>query len=187
MIDLIVGEMLYHRFPEGSEGDLTNLRAALVRRETLASLAKRIKLGQHLQMGRGEQESGGRERLATLCAAFEALIGAIYIDQGLHVATAFLTPLVEPEIDLQHYQALLKDPRSRLQEWTQAYLGVTPVYRTVAETGPDHARLFTVEVLVEDTVRGEGTGSSKQKAALAAATAAIDSIQSSTYSVEDSH
>jgi ribonuclease-3 len=184
VLDLVVGEMLYHRFPESSEGDLTSLRAALVRRETLASLAKQIQLGQHLRMGKGEQDSGGRDRLATLCAAFEALIGAIHIDKGIEVATDFLAPLIEPEIDFQQSQAILKDPRSRLQEWTQAEMGVTPEYRTAAETGPDHARQFTVEVLVLDCVRGSGTGSSKQKAALAAAAAALSNMRSRSAPVD---
>jgi len=184
VLDLVVGEMLYNRFPESNEGDLTNLRAALVRRETLATLAKQIQLGGYLRMGRGEQDSGGRERLATLCAAFEALVGAIYIDSGINGVTAFLTPLIEPEIAFQESEALIKDPRSRLQELTQAQMSATPVYRTVAETGPDHARQFTVEVLVLDTVWGSGSGSSKQKAALAAAAAALSRMQITSSHVD---
>lgn len=176
VLDFLVGEFVYDRFPELQEGDLTNLRAALVRREALAHFALQINLGNFLRMGRGEAESGGRERSATLCAAFEALVGALYLDQGLEQVKAFLLPFVEPELARVQQQALEKDPKSRLQEWSQAEIHATPHYRTVAERGPDHAKEFTLEVTVGGVPYGRGVGPSKQAAAQAAAAAAIQRL-----------
>ncbi|MCS7220493.1 MAG: ribonuclease III [Anaerolineae bacterium] len=174
VLDFLVAEFLYHRFPEQREGPLTSMRAALVRRDTLARFAQQMNLGRYLLMGRGEEESGGRRRPATLCAAFEALVGAIYLDQGLEAVEAFIRPLIEPELDHVLQEALDKDAKSRLQEWSQAYLQATPTYKTVGERGPDHAKEFTVQVIIKGVVYGEGTGHSKQLAAQAAAKAALE-------------
>lgn len=176
VLDFLVAEFLYHRFPEQSEGALTNMRAALVRRETLARFARQIDLGRYLLMGRGEEESGGRKRPATLCAAFEALVGAIYLDQDLTAVRNFIRPFIEPELDQVLQEALDKDAKSRLQEWSQAHLGATPVYRTTEERGPDHAKTFTVQVLIAGVVYGEGEGPSKQAAAQAAALRAYERL-----------
>ena len=173
VLDFLVAELLYHRFPEQREGPLTNMRAALVRRDTLARFARQIDLGRFLFMGRGEEESGGRERPGTLCAAFEALIGALYLDQGLERVKAFIYPFIEPELDRVLHEALTKDAKSRLQEWSQAHLQATPYYRTVDERGPDHAKEFTVQVVINGVVYGEGEGQSKQLAAQAAAEDAL--------------
>jgi len=176
VLDFLVGEFVYHRFPEMREGGLTNLRAALVRREALAHFARQMDLGRHLRMGRGEAESGGRERPATLCAAFEALVGALYLDQGLERVKAFLLPFIEPELERVLQEALEKDPKSRLQEWSQAEMQLTPHYRTVAERGPDHAKEFTVEVTIGGVPYGRGVGRSKQAAAQAAAAQALERL-----------
>ncbi|MDH7485376.1 MAG: ribonuclease III [Anaerolineae bacterium] len=176
VLDFLVGEFVYHRFPEMREGDLTNLRAALVRREALADFAMQMELGRFLRMGRGEVESGGRERSATLCAAFEALVGALYLDQGLERVRDFVLPFIEPELARVQEEALEKDPKSRLQEWSQAELHATPHYRTVAERGPDHAKEFTVEVTIGGEPYGLGVGHSKQAAAQAAAAAALERL-----------
>lgn len=176
VIDLIVADILYQRFPEQREGVLTPMRAHLVRRETLAQFARAIQLGDYLLMGRGERESRGAERDATLCATFEALCGAIYLDSGLRAVTTFLLPLLESELaelSAGHWQ---KDAKSRLQEWSQAEWNITPRYTTLTSTGPDHDKKFTVEVAVGDQVRSVGEGNSKQKAAQAAAQAALDYI-----------
>ena len=173
VLDFMVGEFVFDQFPDLMEGDLTNLRAALVRREALASFAIRLELGRFLRMGRGEAESGGRERPATLCAAFEALVGALYLDQGLPRVRDFLLPLIEPELQRAQHEALAKDAKSRLQEWSQKRLHTTPKYRTVAEEGPDHAKEFTVEVSIGNEPQGSGVGPSKQVAAQAAAVAAL--------------
>jgi ribonuclease-3 len=173
VLDFITGEYLYHRFPELAEGPLTSLRSALVRRETLARFAQQFDLGSHLQMGHGEAESGGRERPATLCAAFEALVGAIYLDEGLDAVQRLLGPLVEPEVTRTLRADLDKDPKSRLQELVQAQLHRTPRYVTIAETGPDHAKEFTVQATIGGVGYGQGTGASKQQAAQAAAREAL--------------
>ncbi|GAB4515474.1 MAG: ribonuclease III [Anaerolineae bacterium] len=173
VLDFLVGEFLYHRFPEQREGALTNMRAALVRREALARFARRIRLGDFLLMGRGEAESGGRERPATLCAAFEALVGALYLDQGLDAVKRFLHPFIEPELEAVLEEAINKDAKSQLQEWSQAHLHVTPKYETIDERGPDHAKVFTVQVLIDGQPYGVGEGRSKQAAAQVAARNAL--------------
>lgn len=173
VLDFVVGEYLYHRFPEMREGHLTSLRAALVKTETLARFAAQLDLGRYLFIGHGEAESGGRERPANLCAAFEALVGAIYLDQGLEAVKDFITPFIGPELEHIIQNELDKDPKSLLQELSQGLLQLTPTYRTVAERGPDHAKEFTVEVLIGGQVYGWGQGPSKQAAAQAAARAAL--------------
>ncbi len=173
VLDFVTAEYLYHRFPEVAEGALTSLRSALVRRETLARFAQRLDLGSFLYMGRGESETGGRQRPATLCAAFEALVGAMYLDGGLEAVHALVLPLVEPEVTRIVRNHLTKDAKSLLQELAQGQYHCTPRYATVAESGPDHAKEFTVEVTVCNRVVGRGRGHSKQPAAQEAAGAAL--------------
>jgi ribonuclease-3 len=177
VLDFVTGEYLYHRFPEMAEGPLTSLRSALVRRETLARFARHFDLGLHLLMGHGEAESGGRDRPAQLCAAFEAVVGAIYLDQGLDAVRRLVEPLIGPEVAQTLERRLGKDPKSRLQELSQGQLHRTPRYRTVAEHGPDHAKEFTVEVSIGGQAYGLGTGLSKQRAAQMAAQAALERIE----------
>lgn len=169
VLDFLVGEYLYNRYPEMSEGLLTNLRAALVREETLSGFATRLELGQFLLMGRGEVESGGRERPATLCGAFEALIGALYLDQDLEAVKALAFGLIEPVLPEMVKAAAIKDAKSRLQEWSQTVFRLTPRYHTAGANGPDHDKLFTVHVLIDNMVWGIGNGKSKQLASQDAA------------------
>lgn len=176
VLDFLVGEHLYNRFPEMREGPLTNLRAAIVREETLADFASQLAIGDHLLMGRGEAESGGRHRPAVLCAAFEAVIGALYLDQGLEAVRELMLPLIEPILPDLVAWVEFKDSKSRLQEWSQAELHATPRYHTTAEEGPDHAKVFTVQVIIADMVYGTGHGNSKQKASQAAADDALQRI-----------
>jgi ribonuclease-3 len=173
VLDFVTAESLYHRFPELAEGPLTNLRSALVRRETLARFAQHFRLGEHMLMGHGEVESGGRARPATLCAAFEALVGALYLDQGLDMVRQLIEPLVGPEVDRIVQGHLGKDAKSQLQELAQGQMHNTPRYVTVAERGPDHAKEFTIQVIIGGTTYGQGTGPSKQQAAQAAAQHAL--------------
>jgi ribonuclease-3 len=126
VLDFVTGEYLYHRFPELAEGPLTSLRSALVRRDTLARFARHFDLGLHLLMGHGEAESGGRDRPAQLCAAFEAVVGAIYLDQGLDAVRCLVEPLIGPEVAQTLQRRLGKDPKSRLQELSQGQLHRTP-------------------------------------------------------------
>lgn len=173
VLDFVVGAWLYHRFPELREGRLTSLRAALVKTDTLAGFAVRVGLPDQLRLGKGEMESGGRARQSLLCNAFEALIGALYLDQGLEAVRAFLAQLLPDEVERIMAEERDRDAKSILQEWSQAKFGRTPRYRTVHAEGPDHARQFTVEVSIGDQVVGRGVGPSKQIAAQAAATDAL--------------
>jgi len=173
VLDFLTAEYLYHRFPEMREGELTSLRAALVRTESLAHLARKIDLGRCLYLGYGEEAGGGRRRQAVLCGAFEALIGALYLDQGLSVVEAFVKPLFDPEVEHIVAKDLDKDPKSLLQELSQAELEITPHYRTVGESGPDHAKQFVVEAMLGKRSYGCGVGRSKQAAAQAAAQSAL--------------
>jgi ribonuclease-3 len=177
VLDFVTGEYLYHRFPELAEGPLTNLRSSLVRRDTLARFAQQYGLGTYLLMGHGEAESGGRRRPATLCATFEALIGALYLDQGFAAVHDFLVPLIGPEVSQALEGELFRDPKSQLQELAQGQLHHTPHYRTVAESGPDHAKLFTVQVMIDGMAFGQGRGSTKQQAAQSAAKEALARLE----------
>ena len=173
VLDFITGEYLYHRFPEMAEGRLTNLRSALVRTERLADFAAAINLGEYLYLGKGEEESGGRERPAILCDAFEALVGALYLDQGIKTTREFVDKLIEPALQEVLATDAEKDAKSQLQEIAQSEFQLTPRYKTVREEGPDHAKQFTVEAVIGDKTYGVGTGMSKQNAAQAAAHEAL--------------
>lgn len=173
VLDFVVGAYLYQRFPEMDEGGLTTLRAALVRTKTLANFARELGIGHCLRLGFGEAESGGRERPATLCAAFEAVIGAIYLDRGLDAVQVLVERLAQPALERIMAKSLHKDAKSEFQVWAQGEYNITPRYQVVHAEGPDHAKTFTVEVLVGDRVWGVGQGSSKQTAAQAAAEVAM--------------
>ncbi len=177
VIDLIVAEWLYHRFPEIREGQMTRLRSMLVSREQLAAFAREIKLGPALFLGRGEEEGGGRNRDALLCAAFEALVGAYSIDQGLETARAFIEPLFIPIVEHIVREQSDKDPKSLLQEKTQAQGLGAPQYILVGTTGPDHDRTFTYEAHVNGQCVGSGKGKSKQAASKAAASDALQKLE----------
>lgn len=173
VIDFIVAAYLYHHYPEMDEGELTSLRAALVRAETLAQFARDMDLGHYLRLGYGEEENGGRDRTPLLCASFEAVIGAIYLDRGIEVARALVENLIRPALELIRAGSLHKDAKSEFQVWAQAQFNMTPHYQMVASEGPDHAKNFTVQVVIGEEVWGEGRGRSKQSAAQAAAAEAM--------------
>lgn len=173
VLSAVVAEQLYARYPGAREGELTTMRAALVRRETLAHYARQLHLGDFLVLGHGEDESGGRSRTATLCATFEAVVGALYLDQGLEAVKAFVLPLLEPDFALVERVAVRKDAKSRLQEWSQTTLGVSPRYRVLETEGPDHERVFTSSVLLGEARLGVGKGRSKQESTQGAAAMAL--------------
>jgi ribonuclease-3 len=173
VLDFVVGAYLYHRLPEMDEGELTSLRAALVRAETLADFARRLELGRYLRLGYGEAETGGRDRTPILCATFEAVVGAMYLDQGVEPVRALVEPLIGPELVNIRARSLHKDAKSEFQVWAQKQFNITPRYKVVDSEGPDHAKTFTVQVLVGQQPWGEGNGRSKQAAEQAAATDAL--------------
>jgi ribonuclease III len=171
ILALISADFLYRTFPQLTEGELTDVRAVLVRTETLANFAREMNLGNFLLMGKGEQHTGGGQRV--LASAFEAILGAIYLDQGLVVAQHFVVPKLEPIAHTIVEKRLFKDNKSRFQELAQAHDGITPAYRLVSQEGPSHNREFTVEVLLGDTVAGRGQGRNKQTAEQEAALRAM--------------
>lgn len=171
ILALISADFLYRTFPELTEGELTDVRAVLVRTETLANFAREMNLGSFLLMGKGEQHTGGGQRV--LASAFEALLGAIYLDQGLSAAQNFVVPKLSPIAHNIVEKRLFKDNKSRFQELAQAHDGITPAYRLVSQEGPSHNREFTVEVLLGDTVAGRGQGRNKQTAEQEAARGAM--------------
>ncbi len=173
VLSFIVSELLFRLYPERREGELTNLRSALVKRESLSRFAKELCLGEYLMLGRGEEENGGRARHTTLCDTYEAFIGALYLDQGITGLRGFLESRLLTEIERVANFALAKDPKSRLQEWVQAAMGQTPRYRTVHTEGPDHARKFIRQVTIDKQPYGVGEGQSKQEAEQAAAAMAL--------------
>lgn len=166
----ISAEFLYRTFPNLSEGELSDLRATLVRRETLAGFAHDIQLGNFLLLGRGEQSTGSQRVLAS---AFEAVLGAIYLDQGIEAVRQCLLPRLEPLAHTIVKKRLFKDNKSLFQELAQEHDGITPTYHLVGQEGPSHNREFTVEVRLGDQVAGKGQGRNKQTAEQEAAYQAL--------------
>jgi ribonuclease-3 len=172
-IGLVVAQELFSEYPGVDEGILTELRAHLVRRDTLARAAARLSLGEYLQLGRGEDAAGGRRRPTNLARAYEAVAGAIFLDGGLAKVRAFVRKTLKDELASLRDKGLPFDPKSRLQELVQSRWQTTPAYRLIKTEGPDHARRFTVQVLVNGDVMGSGEGRSKQTAEKAAAEEAL--------------
>lgn len=178
VLSLIVAETLFRRFPDLPEGKLTRLRSWLVRTETLARWARELDLGPELFLSRGEEQTGGRRRPSILASAFEAVLGAVYLDGGLEAARRVLLPFVEGELEKLQDPDEVLDPKTRLQEVTQARWQLTPAYVTVHQTGPSHRRKFTVEVRLGDRVLATGQGYSKQAAEQEAARTALARLES---------
>jgi ribonuclease-3 len=176
VLDFIVAEKLYRDFSDLAEGAMTRMRAALVRRETLARVARDISLGDFLYLGKGEEASGGRAKEANLAGALEAVIAAVYLDRGLAVAAKMVVQLLKGEWDKVINRSAGIDYKSRLQELAQSRFQLAPVYRLAAESGPDHDKSFTVEVEVNRQVMGIGTGRSKKMAETEAARAALKKL-----------
>jgi ribonuclease-3 len=176
VLDFVAADMLYNRFPDYTEGDLTQLRAALVRMEALAQMAVDVRLGDFLLVGKGEEANGGRARMTNLGRAFEAIIGAVYVDSGLAVLQEFLLPRLERLLNAALAQESHKDARSIFQERAQAELHFTPQYRVVESAGPEHDVHYRVEVFVYGLVVGTGSGTSKRAASQMAAQDAMQRL-----------
>lgn len=174
VLDFIVGAWVYHRFPEMPEGDLTKVRSAYVCNEQLAVFARKFGLARAMRLGRGELNSGGRDRDGLLGSTFEAVIGALYLEAGLGAVEKFVHPLLAEA--REKILEGLEDPKSEFQEWTQAEKMGTPRYKVVGSSGPDHAKVYDVEVSIGDKVLGRGSGSSKQAAERAAAADALKNL-----------
>ncbi len=176
VLGLVVAEKLYQEFPNLNEGEMTKLRAALVCRNTLTRIARAIGLGDHLYLGKGEEASGGGHKPTNLAGALEAVIAAIFLDQGLASAKDFILGLLNKEFQKVVSQGVEVDYKSQLQELLQARQQPTPVYQTAEAVGPDHDRRFTVEVRIGDTVLGRGSGKSKKLAEAEAARSALEQL-----------
>ena len=176
VLDFVTGEYLYQRFPEMREGALTSLRSALVKRETLARFAQEINLGAYMLISKGERAAGGHQRVALLAGAFEALIGALYLDQGLSGVQQLWHRFMDPYLARVVVDHLDKDAKSTLQELVQGTLQTKPLYQIVSQAGPDHAKEFVVEVHIGEQVLGLGRGNTKQRAEQEAARQALDKL-----------
>jgi ribonuclease III len=172
VLELVVTEHLYLNYPN-PEGDLTNWRSALVKTESISEAASELGFEDFLLMSRGEKGSGGRARQLILANSFEAVIGAIYIDQGYPVAKKFLSKFLISKLPKIIEEKLYIDPKSSFQELAQDHEGITPRYEVISEEGPDHAKVFTVAVKIGDRKCGQGVGASKQLAQQSAASDAL--------------
>ena len=178
VLDLAVSHMLFHKYPGIREGELTKIRAGLVKEATLAGMAKGIRLGDFLLFGKGEQASQGRKKPSILASAFEAVVGAMYLDRGYENALHFINTLFAPKLPEKKEKMFAEDAKSILQEKLQEKFNQTPKYRLEAEEGPDHAKKFTVSVIFTTEILGRGSGSSKKMAEQQAAETALESIDS---------
>ena len=169
ILDLVVATRLYLDFPHFSEGEMTKLRAVLVRGNTLARVARGIGLGNYLYLGKGEDATDGRNKAANLAGALEAVIGAVYLDQGLEMVTDFIRRLFDAELVKAVSKRSDANYKSELQELLQAREQRAPSYHIIETSGPDHDKRFTVEVRLGDTVLGKGSGKNKKAAETAAA------------------
>ena len=176
VLDLVIAEKLYRDFPQFTEGKMTKLRAALVRQDTLVHMARAISLGDYLYLGRGEEASGGRDKPTNLADALEAVVAAIFLDQGLNTTTDVILRLFNVELVKVISHGTGVDYKSQLQELIQTRQDQVPVYHLVEAVGPDHDRRFAVEVRVDDTVLGKGSGKSKKRAETEAARLALERL-----------
>lgn len=180
VLDLVVSDMLLHRFPEMREGELTKIRAGLVREGTLSRIARNIRLGDFIMLGKGERASHGRKKASILASAFEALIGAIYLDRGYASAQDVVGRHFNPLLAEIKGKKPVEDAKSLLQEILQEQFNQTPIYCLENEEGPAHAKKFTVSVRFAGKVLGAGSGTSKKEAEKMAAAAALETMGSWT-------
>lgn len=173
VLELVVTDYLFNKYPEKPEGELTAVRAALVNTVSLAGASEELGINDFLLMSKGESKDVGRARQYILANAFEACIGAIYLDQGYDAAQAFIAARLFAKTDEIVRKRLWQDAKSRFQELAQEHVSVTPTYETIAQDGPDHDRVFTVGVYLRQELVAEGQGRSKQEAEQQAAERAI--------------
>lgn len=180
VLQLVLSEALYTRFPHAEEGAMTKARARLVNQRALAEQAIRLKLGESLRLGRGEEQHGGRRRPSSLADAFEAVIGAVFLDGGYEVARIVILKLFQEAIDQFGDKPGEVNPKGELQEVLQAQFNESPVYGLVSISGPDHDRIFESSVMHQGVELGRGIGKTKKEAEFMAALAALKQIASTT-------
>ena len=174
ILGLVSADYVFHRYPNVPEGQLTKMRAAVVCEQTLYEVAKELGLDHLLLLGRGEENGGGRKRPSILADSVEALIGAIYLDGGLESARTFILSFLPAKVDLAEQGGAFRDYKTTLQEIVQKNRQETLCYRLSGESGPDHDKRFTVQVLLNRNIFAEGTGRSKKEAEQMAAKAALE-------------
>lgn len=177
VLELSISHLLMERFPEYPEGELSKLRAAIVNENQLAELARSIDLGDYLYLGKGEDQTGGRGKPSLLSDAFEAVLGAIYLDRGFDKSRKVVSRLYEDVLDRTGVAGFVRDFKTRLQEVSQAKFKAVPRYRLQGTTGPDHAKIFEVHIFINDSHMGVGRGPSKKAAEQAAAAEALDQLE----------
>ena len=175
VLGMVVAEYLYRNFPDRPEGELTRMRADMVCEQALAQIADRINLGDHLLLGHGEQQSGGKRRASILADAVESVIAACFLDGGMDAARGFIDQFVLCDVPVTKLHNA--DYKTALQELVQKKKNQTLSYRLVGQSGPDHDKRFDVEVLLNDQVVGQGSGSSKKRAEQDAARVALESMK----------
>jgi ribonuclease III len=176
VLELVVTDFLYRNYPN-PEGDLTNWRSALVKTESLASVAEVLEIAQYFKLSRGESKGNARSHALISANAVEAIIGSIYLDQGYDAADKFITEHVISRLPEILKSGTWMDPKSKFQETAQERFGLTPNYRVMEEAGPDHDKVFSIGAFVGDKLFGKGSGSSKQAAQQEAAAAALESLE----------
>jgi ribonuclease-3 len=177
VLELIISDFLYRKYPNRPEGDLTSFRSAIVRTESLAEASRELGYGKYLRMAKGEEESGGRDKDYILANTFEAVLGAIYIDQGYDACQKLVSKILISKIDNIVKNRLDIDGKTKIQEVAQSKFGKTPTYEVLNEHGPDHNKKFVVGVKIGNKIIGKGEGGSKQKAEEAAATKGLKYIE----------
>lgn len=177
ILSFIVSRYLYNTFTDFDEGLLTNIRSLVVNTKSLAAIAKDYNLGKYLMLSKGEEESKGRKNESILANTVEAVIGALYLDQGIEAVGEFIISILSPKIKAIVENKTFKDPKSLLQEYVQSQKQNSPVYKVLDEEGPPHAKIFTIGVFIQDEKKGEGIGKSKQEAEENAAKEALGKIE----------
>ena len=173
VLQLVITEELFGRFPDFTEGQLTKIRTRLVSRPALREHAARLRLGEHLMLGRGEEASGGRERASTLADSFEALVGGVYLDGGLRAAQQFILRVAAKDLETVSREPEEINPKGKLQELLQALAPSAPSYEILEESGPEHLKSFRCRVVWEGLTLGLGEGRNKKESEVAAATQAL--------------
>jgi len=182
-IGMAVGEYLFRKFPQFNEGQLSHIKSKVASRSCLARKARELKLGKYLLIGKGEEMTGGRRRSSLLANAFEAMIGALYLDQSWEITSAYIIRQLEKEIEKILEGKSEKDFKTLLQEYAQAHSGEIPVYRLLSQSGPEHRKIFSVAVLIKSKVYGKGKGRSKKKAEQLAARQAWEEFNTGKVSL----
>jgi ribonuclease-3 len=177
VLGLVVNEYLFKHFEDYREGKLAKIKSAVVSEASLSKIAKRLRLGNYVFMGKGEEQSGGRERMSILANTLEAIIGAIYLDAGLKSSRKFILSLIKEDIESVNNLTYLRDPKTTLQEYVQKKYKERPLYRVIEERGPDHRKEFTVQLIINGQEIATGDGPSKRIAETNAARTYLKKIE----------